>query len=124
MPSIAGLVGITVDCQDVPLVAAFWAAVLDAEPRTDDDLPGWLRITPPVPSGLVLTFQPVAEPKSGKVRLHLDLLTDDLDAARAAVAGLGGAETGERHEYDACTVQVMTDPEGHEFCLMQYAVDA
>ncbi|WP_329143674.1 MULTISPECIES: VOC family protein [unclassified Streptomyces] len=47
----------------------------------------------------LLVFQPVAEPKPGKVRLHLDVSVDDVDEG---------------------VVVVMADPEGHEFCLVQY----
>jgi Glyoxalase-like domain len=34
------------------------------------------------------------------------------------VAGLAGRATGERHDYGAGAVVVMTDPEGHEFCVL------
>jgi predicted enzyme related to lactoylglutathione lyase len=67
-----------------------------------------------------LTFQRVAEPKSSKVRLHIDVQVDDIDAARAQVEGLGGGWSGERHDYDNGVVIVMHDPEQHEFCLVQY----
>ena len=59
--------------------------------------------------------------KKGKTRVHLDLLTDDLDAATARVVALGGGPTGERHEYDEGTVVVMADPEGTEFCVVAYS---
>jgi len=65
-------------------------------------------------------FQPVAEPKAGKVRIHLDVTVDDVEAAVLEVTALGGRDTGERHGYAEGTVAVMVDPEGHEFCLVQY----
>ena len=111
--------GITLDCVDVPRVARFWAVLLGAEPTPDDDLPGWLRIEPPGPGSPRVSFQPVPEPKVGKVRIHLDLLVDGIDAGIARVVDLGGSETGERHDYDAGVVVVMADPEGHEFCIAQ-----
>jgi len=62
----------------------------------------------------------VPEPHPGKVRLHLDVAVDDIDEGIAQVASLGGRFTGERHDYDEGVVVVMADPEGHEFCLVQY----
>lgn len=109
---------ITIDCQDVERAAGFWAALLGTELR--EPLPGWRRLGPLVPNGPMLNFQPVPEPKIGKTRIHLDLLTDDLDAATRTVDQLGGRDLGERHEYPEGIVAVMADPEGNEFCLVHY----
>jgi predicted enzyme related to lactoylglutathione lyase len=62
----------------------------------------------------------LASPQQGKTRIHLDVSVDDIEAGRAQVVSLGGSDTGERHDYDAGVVVVMADPEGHEFCLVQY----
>jgi predicted enzyme related to lactoylglutathione lyase len=67
-----------------------------------------------------LVFQPVSEPRNGKVRIHLDISVDDINAAMAQVESLGGRFTGERHDYDDGVVVVMADLEDHEFCLVQY----
>ena len=63
---------ITVDCEDALPVAAFWAAALGGELDEDStsdkayvEAPGW--------GGVNLWFQRVAEPKTAKNRLHLDL---------------------------------------------------
>jgi predicted enzyme related to lactoylglutathione lyase len=109
---------ITVDCEDVTRVGEFWAALLGGQ--LHQPMPGWLRLGPSPDGRPMLNFQPVPEPKQGKTRLHLDLLTDDLPGAVARVAKLGGAQTGERHEYDEGTVVVLTDPEGTEFCIVAY----
>ena len=109
---------ITIDCVDVMPVASFWAALLDAEVR--EPLPGWRRLGPLTEGGPVLNFQPVPEPKQGKNRVHLDFRADDLSEAVRRVVDLGGSETGERHDYEEGSVVVMADPEGHEFCLVQY----
>jgi predicted enzyme related to lactoylglutathione lyase len=109
--------GITVDCIDPDRVADFWASLLGL---TDQDpLPGWRQLgaTDRCPR---LTFQPVPEPPVGKTRLHLDVTVGDIDAGVGRVIELGGSDTGERHDYDEGVVRVMADPEGHEFCLVQY----
>ena len=111
-------VGVTVDCIDVERVARFWSVLLGRPPGPTR--PGCVylgRHDDPQPR---LVFQPVAEPKQGKVRLHLDVLVDDIDAGIAQVVELGGRATGERHDHDEGVVVVMADPEGNEFCLAQF----
>jgi predicted enzyme related to lactoylglutathione lyase len=110
---------VTVDCVHPARVAEFWAALLGLEPT--EALPGWARLRhPAAPSAPLLTFQPVPEPKQGKVRLHLDVAVDDIDEGIATVRRLGGRSLGQRHDYDEGVVVVMADPEDHEFCLVQY----
>ena len=108
---------ITIDCLDVVRIATFWAGLLGGE--LSEPLPGWRRLGGSAGRPM-LNFQPVPEPKRGKSRVHLDLLTDDLAEAIALVEALGGHRTGERHDYDEGTVVVLTDPEGTEFCVVQY----
>lgn len=109
----------TVDCVDVELVATFWSALLGRERGPSQD--GWVYLGQREDALPRLVFQPVSEPTRGKVRLHLDLEVDDIQAAMAQVARLGGRATGERHDYPGeGVVVVMADPEGHEFCLTEY----
>jgi predicted enzyme related to lactoylglutathione lyase len=108
---------VTIDCGNVARVAEFWSQLLGLS-MLEPPLPGWARTTSTVPAGPVVTFQPVAEPKVGKSRVHLDLSTDDLQTAVDKVRGLGGGYSGEVHVYDEGTVAVMADPEGTEFCLV------
>jgi predicted enzyme related to lactoylglutathione lyase len=110
--------GVTIDCADPERVARFWSALLGREPGPSED--GWVYLghrRDPQPR---LVFQPVPEPKVGKVRIHLDVTVDDIDEAIELVAALGGRSTGERHDYDEGAVVIMADPEDHEFCLVQY----
>ncbi|MFC4128108.1 VOC family protein [Nocardia rhizosphaerae] len=114
-------VGITIDCANPKLLASFWSAILriPATAEHGDD-PGWATIGSRFDSRPRLTFQRVAEPKIGKVRIHLDIEVDDIEAGRCQVENLGGRWSGERHDYDEGVVMVMRDPEEHEFCLVQY----
>lgn len=107
---------VTIDCRDTKRVAGFWAELLDLPARAHDD--GWFQFGPAVQGGPVINIQPVAEPKVGKARIHLDVWVDDLDAAIALVEELGGAHTGEVHTHPEGIDVVMTDPEGTEFCLV------
>jgi len=105
---------ITIDCADPARLASFWSAVLDIPVTSEHSADaGWTtagsRLDPPR-----LTFQRVPEPKTGKVRLHLDIQVDDLETAGAhAIAQ--GATLAEFQPQD--DVRVYLDPVGHPFCL-------
>jgi len=109
---------VTIDCVDPERVARFWSALLAREPGPTEE--GWVYLGERGDPQPRLVFQPVPEPKQGKVRIHLDIAVDDIDDAIRTVEGLGGRFTGERHDYVEGVVVVMTDPEDHEFCLVQY----
>jgi predicted enzyme related to lactoylglutathione lyase len=109
---------VTIDCVDPQRVARFWSALLGREPGPSPD--GWVYLGHRGDPQPRLVFQPVPEPKAGKVRIHLDVTVDDVDEAVEFVTALGGRSTGERHDYDEGAVVVMADPEGHEFCVVQY----
>jgi len=111
-------VGVTIDCVDVERVADFWSSLLD-RPR-GPSRPGWVYLGRPNDPQPRIVFQPVPEPKQVKARLHLDVAVSDIAQGIAQVVVLGGRFTGERHDYDEGVVAVMADPEGNEFCLVQY----
>lgn len=110
--------GLTIDCVDPAGLAAFWGALLGRVP--EPGLPGWVQLPSAHADEPRINFQPVPEPRRGKVRIHMDLTVDDIDEAIQRVVGLGGRETAERHEYDEGTVVVLNDPEGNEFCIVRY----
>jgi predicted enzyme related to lactoylglutathione lyase len=110
--------GVTFDCLDPQRVARFWGALLGREPGPSQN--GWVYLGQRGDAQPRLVFQPVPEPKAGKVRVHLDVAVEDVNEGLELVAMLGGRFTGERHDYDEGVVVVMADPEDHEFCLVQY----
>jgi predicted enzyme related to lactoylglutathione lyase len=112
--------GVTIDCREPQRTATFWSALLNLPARAaGSDREGWFRLGPVVSGGPVINFQPVAETNVGKVRIHLDLWVDDLDAVARQVSALGGSPSRQREVVAGRgTVWVMTDPEGHEFCII------
>jgi predicted enzyme related to lactoylglutathione lyase len=110
--------GVTIDCLDPARVARFWSALLGREAGPSQH--GWVYLGRRGDALPRLAFQPVTEPNPGKVRIHLDVVAEDIDRGVAEVIALGGRGTGERHDYDEGVVVIMADPEGHEFCLIQY----
>jgi predicted enzyme related to lactoylglutathione lyase len=110
---------ITIDCIDTHRVATFWSGLFGCvvvEPGADR--PGWRRLQPLGSNGPFMNFQPVTEPRVGKVRIHVDVLVDDIDAAVERVVALGGADSGAREALPRGRIAVMHDPEGNEFCLL------
>ena len=113
--------GVTIDRSDPTRLSKFWAALLGISPSSEHgDDPNWATVgsrSGPLPR---LTFQRVPEPKTTKVRIHLDVHVDDIEAGRRQVENLGGRWSGTRQDYDEGVVFVMLDPEDHEFCLVEY----
>ena len=114
------LTSITIDCRDPGRLALFWSSLLGVPISDEHDGPGWATVGSRWSETPRLTFQQVSEPKSGKLRVHLDVQVDDIDDGRRHVERLGGGWSGERHDYDKGVVLVMVDPEQHEFCIVEY----
>lgn len=108
---------VVVDCHDPLALATFWSHVLGGTPELRD--PDWCRLQGP--GSPLISFQRVPEAKSTKNRLHLDVLVDDVDAATAQAESLGAKRLGERHDAAPGSFQVLTDPEGNEWCVVSPA---
>lgn len=108
-----------VDCHDTLALSRFWAAALGWELRQQE--PGWASVGDP-DGPQRLGFEPVPEGKSVKNRLHLDLLPRqgvDREVERARLEALGARLLRTVHEGDLVAHDVMADPEGNEFCLLE-----
>ena len=138
---------LVIDCADPDLLARFWAAALGYElapvptgfaswndfyrelgVAEEDLVDGADRISDPAGHGPSIWFHVVADAKSVKNRLHLDVhasgdRTDPLetrrqrvDAEAARLAHLGATNTGPLSEDGLDHYAVgMLDPEGNEF---------
>jgi predicted enzyme related to lactoylglutathione lyase len=110
---------VTIDSNQPRRLAEFWSVLLHCEvTEPGADRAGWFRLRPLGSVGPFMNFQPVSEPKTGKLRIHVDVLVDDIEAAADRVVALGGADTGTREELRRGRIAVMNDPEGNEFCLL------
>jgi Glyoxalase-like domain len=120
----ASLLAVIVDCQDPLRQARFWAQALAYEVNQRN--PDEFQVSDPAGTGASLYFMKVPEPKAGKNRLHLDLVTaGPMEAEVARLAG-AGAEVIEVRQDPAFmdnpdTWTVMRDPEGNEFCVTSTA---
>jgi predicted enzyme related to lactoylglutathione lyase len=114
---MTALVGyLVIDSNNPSALAPFWCAMLGT--AVDTTLgEGEFLVLAPTADGLTVGFQRVAERKTGKNRLHLDLVVGDIDEATKEVERLGGRwlEPGTTRELEGFTWRCMADPEGNEF---------
>jgi hypothetical protein len=121
---------LVVDCRDVKTQARWWAEALGWKVvyEADDEVvivpahasDELVRSMPwdQVPPGLV--FVPVAEDKTVKNRLHIDLAphtTDDRDAEIERLLAIGATRVDIGQSADS-SWDVLADPEGNEFCVL------
>jgi predicted enzyme related to lactoylglutathione lyase len=105
---------VVIDCAQPAALCDFWAKVLGgaAVHSTPDwsyvDPPGWTR----------LGFQQVPEAKSGKNRLHIDVLVQDVAAGATQAVELGAVLVGAIQSDHTGSFQVLLDPEGNEWCVV------
>jgi catechol 2,3-dioxygenase-like lactoylglutathione lyase family enzyme len=110
---------LAVDCRDSAVLTDFWCAALGYEvvKRWTDS-----RGTEYVEIGRdrepMLLFQPVPEGKSGKNRLHLDIVPESgtRESEVERLVTLGATVVAEEPDFHWV---VLTDPEGNEFCVLR-----
>jgi predicted enzyme related to lactoylglutathione lyase len=105
---------LTLDCTDLDTTAAFWQAALGyAQEGVIDG-----RYVSLGGDGVGLTLQRVAEPKTVKNRMHLDLLVNDIESEVTRLEALGATRlTPTAREEFGQVWFVLADPEGNEFCV-------
>jgi F420H(2)-dependent quinone reductase len=111
------VIGLSIDCADPVALARFWSEVLGrpVNPGADAESAA-VDATSPA-SGPRLAFHKVPEPKTVKNRLHLDLRTDEFEAERKRLVGLGATPIRDINK-PAARWTTLADPEGNEFDLV------
>ena len=118
---------LVLDAHDPELLARFWCTVLGYVEL--DRVDGSIEIGPPE-AGFggpqpTIVFDRTDEPKSGKLRLHIDVNATDRDQEaeldRLLAAGARRADIGQTGNE---SWHVLADPEGNEFCLLRRRVAA
>ena len=114
--SVAAL---SVDCTDPAALAEFWGKVL-GRPVTPGPSPENVVVEATEPtSGPRLFFNAVPEPKVGKNRLHLDLVTEHYEEETRRLIGLGATPVNEI-KFPGARWTTFADPEGNEFDLLTF----
>ncbi|MCM2577819.1 VOC family protein [Streptomyces meridianus] len=114
---------VTIDCADAYALGSFWARVLDTSLGEDDE-PGDPEALVKAP-GIVLLFVTVAEAKTVKNRVHLDLQPQDRsrDAEVERLRALGAGLVSDHRRPDGTGWVTLADIEGNEFCVERSAAE-
>ena len=112
MTTTLSLGQIVIDSADAAELADFWSRLL--ERPVLDGANQFFAVIPPAEDGSfpALMFLAVPEPRQGKNRLHLDLVSADRPAAVERATQLGAREVGEFDEYGTQWT-TLADPEGN-----------
>jgi predicted enzyme related to lactoylglutathione lyase len=109
---------VVVDTHDLPALARFWTAALGWKILSERERE--IVIGPDENAPVGMCFMPVADVKTVKNRLHLDLTTGaaDREAEIGRLEALGArrvdvGQTGQE------SWTVLADPEGNEFCVIR-----
>jgi hypothetical protein len=116
---------LALDCHDHHLVGEFWAQVLGYEITETSDGPEhhYVELTGPPGSGPTLLVLRTPDPKTTKLRMHIDVNATDRDQAaeveRILALGATHADIGQGDQ----SWVVLADPEGNEFCVLASTVE-
>lgn len=115
---LATLAMVTIDCDDAHAMALFWSELLGG--RIAHDEGDYSMVTA---GGVTLGFGRDPQyrapqwSQAGTKQFHLDLSTDDLDAAAARAQELGATLADPQPREAAGKWVVLLDPAGHPFCF-------
>jgi hypothetical protein len=107
-------IDIVIDSVEPERLAEFWAEALHYDKVGFFD--PYFVLLARVPEHPPVALQHVAEPKSGKTRVHFDLRVDDVEAEAKRLEALGAQRIDIGAAPDAVWI-TMADPEGNEFCV-------
>ena len=107
---------LVLDCAEPSTLAEFWREALDYREYYTDV--SFAVLVPKEGTASPLVLQGVPEPKTGKNRMHLDIVVDDIEPEIARLQALGAhrLDEGIQRFGDLQWVR-MADPEANEFCV-------
>lgn len=105
---------VTADTTDPTTLATWWAEQLGA--KVTDDHGGTFAMVRGGGLPVVLAFQQVDAVTPGKNRLHLDLMSPDVEAEVERLMSAGASLVGRRGDESFAWV-TLADPDGNEFCV-------
>ena len=109
-------IGLVLDCAEPERLAELGAAALGYVNLGTAG--AYVALFPNGRPGPKLLLQRVAEPKSVKNRMHLDLEVADIEAEAGPLGAIGAIRvTAGPCSEDGSTWILMADPEGNEFCV-------
>jgi predicted enzyme related to lactoylglutathione lyase len=106
---------VSFDAADAQAVASFWAETLGRNLAPGASAANAAVEADPAIPGSRISFHQVPEGKTVKNRMHIDLITPDLDAEVERLAGLGATKLNEINAGNGRHWVTLADPEGNEF---------
>ncbi len=118
---IAALTHVGIDVSDLGRAEAFYSALLGVKRyRAWDE---YVALEP-LPNGMIVFLQQVPDKKTSKTRVHVDLTVSDVKATVPKVQALGARLLVEEYGEPTDGLAVFADPDGNEFCLLNFDLDA
>lgn len=111
---------VTVDTLDADELGDWWAEQTGAQVVERND--GWYVMVAGGSLPVRLAFQRVEDPTPGKNRVHLDLVTEDVDAEVDRLLAAGASLVAHRGDESFRWV-TLADPHGNQFCVAQAGPD-
>jgi glyoxalase superfamily protein len=112
------LIAVSYDCADAGKLAQFWAEALGRSVSPGAS-PERAAVTADDPAaGPQITFHQVPEGKTVKNRLHLDLVTSEIQAESARLLELGATRLRDFDRDGRLRWTTFADPDGNEFDLI------
>ena len=106
---------LTLDVVDLAIQTAFWCAAFGYEHK--GGIAQYHVLEDPTGTLPKMLLQRVAESKTAKNRLHMDLHVADVEAQATRIEALGATRIRRTEEFGIHWVTLL-DPEGNEFCLV------
>lgn len=107
---------VVLDVRDLAREARFWSALLGSTVLARG--PGWVDVALLGVSGPVLSLQQAPGRRRRRGGVHLDVVVSDFEPAVDRAVALGASPVSTVSGGTASS-QVLADPEGHRFCLVQ-----
>ena len=112
------IVDVAIDVNDAEMMALFYETLLGYNRAFDRG--GHIYLVDPTGVGPHVYIQQVPETASEKNRLHLDIVVPSLEQAVARAVELGATRVNEQ-QTAYTRFEVLADPEGNLFCLVDLA---
>ncbi|HEX3459470.1 MAG TPA: VOC family protein [Acidimicrobiales bacterium] len=107
---------VVLDCSEPETLMGFWRDALGYRVLYSE--PSLAVLVPADRHACPVLLQQVPEPKAGKNRMHVDIVTDDVEVEVTRLEGLGARRLhDDTRTFGPTRWVTMADPENNEFCV-------
>ncbi len=108
---------IVIDCNEFDKMLAFWQDMLHYVPKYPPK-DGWVILRDPKGKNPNVFLNKIPKSVKGRIRLHLDLYTDDQEGEVERLLKMGASLYPRDYKADD-DFKILVDPDGNHFCLVQ-----